>query len=280
MKKIKNYFLTFIICSAQFVFAQSEKPNLLLASIDQKDKFETNLKTESINNLSISAKPIDTVKSKWNVNFDVSLTSRFIWRGLELGEYPSIQPNATFSKGNFFAGIWSSHALSPAETAKGNITGYKEVIPYIGYGFKISKNSNLTLMLLDHYNPNFGDFLDFDSNAKTNRGEIRTLFNLGKFDFLGSADVINDPSDNTSIYIELGYTFDMPNDVKVRPLVSFTPSDNYYTIDGKADITQIGFITSKNVIISKSFSLPLKVDMIYNPDRKKLYTAFTVSVKF
>lgn len=226
----------------------------------------------------------ETDKPKWAVDFDVTFISRFIWRGLELGEYPSIQPNVTLSKGSFFTGIWSSHALAPAETAAGNITGYKEIIPYIGYGFKLSESSNLTLLVLDHYNPNAGGFFDYSRNGEdvpaTNRVELRTLFNAGNFDFFGAADVYNDPSGNVSIYLEFGYTLMLPKNVKVRPLVSFTPADNYYTTDGKADVTQVGFITSKAIDITDKLNLSAKVDMIYNPDRDNFYSAFGLTAKF
>jgi len=223
-------------------------------------------------------------KSQWSANFEVSFISRFIWRGLELGEYPSIQPNVTISKGSFFTGIWASHALAPAETAAGNITGYKEVIPYIGYGFKLSETSNLTLLVLDHYNPNAGGFFDYSRKGEdvpaTNRIELRTLFNAGNFDFFGAADVYNDPSDNVSIYLEFGYTITLPKDVKLRPLVSFTPADSYYTTDGKADVTQVGFITSKAINLTDKLNLSAKVDMIYNPDRDNFYSAFGFAAKF
>jgi Bacterial protein of unknown function (Gcw_chp) len=273
MKIIKFSLLALIISISQIAFAQSENNDQLLAKNTQKENpIGVNQNT--------STTPTDETKSKWNVNFEVSLTSRFIWRGLELGEYPSIQPNVTFSKGNFFTGIWASHSLAPAETPKGNITGYKEVIPYIGYGFKTGNNSKFTLMVLEHYNPNAGDFFKFENAKMTNRVEVRTLFNAGKFDFFGCADVVNDPSDNTSVYLEFGYTVDMPNDIKVRPLVSVVPTKSYYTTDGKANFTQIGFITSKDLKISDKFSLPVKVDMIYNPDRMKFYTSFTVTAKF
>jgi hypothetical protein len=133
---------------------------------------------------------------------------------------------------------------------------------------------------LNHYNPNAGGFFNFDSKLKKNRVELRVPISAGKFDIMGSADVYNDPSDNTSVYIELGYTFDVAQGVKVRPLASFTPTKNYYTTDGKANVTQLGFATMKEFKITNGITLPVKVEMVYNPDRKNFYSAFGVTAKF
>ncbi|MEM6771223.1 MAG: hypothetical protein AAF597_11620 [Bacteroidota bacterium] len=221
---------------------------------------------------------------KWAANFEVTFVSRFIWRGLRLGEYASIQPNVTVSKGKFFTGIWASHALALTVPEGSPTTDYKEVVPYVGFGFKFSENVSGSMLALGHYNPNAGGFLDYSRNgeltAPNNRVELRTLLQAGSFDFTGAADVMNDPTGNVTLYLEFGYTLTMPRNVKLRPLVSFTPTDNYYTSDGKADVTQIGLITAKSFSLSNQFDLTAKVDMIYNPDRDDFYTAFGLTAKF
>ncbi|MEM1356768.1 MAG: hypothetical protein AAGF89_01110 [Bacteroidota bacterium] len=226
----------------------------------------------------------EEMSSKWNLDFEVTFVSRFIWRGLRLGEYTSIQPSFTLSRANFFTGIWASHALALTVPANSTPNDYKEIVPYVGYSFKVAPKSSLTLLALGHYNPNVGGFFNYTREGEaiplTNRVELRTLFNAGKFDFVGAADVINDPSGNVSIYLEFGYTITMPREVKLRPVVSLTPSDNFYTIDGKADVTQIGVITSKAFSFTDKLSLAAKVDMIYNPDRDDFYSAFGLTAKF
>tara|TARA_R110001592_G_scaffold17726_2_gene74165 strand:+ start:2088 stop:2942 length:855 start_codon:yes stop_codon:yes gene_type:complete len=231
-------------------------------------------------------------ESEWNANFDVTVVSRFIWRGLILGDYPSIQPSVTFSKGNFFIGTWASYSLASAErggAASGQVAAaenYKEIIPYIGYSFKTGEESKLDLMVLTHYNPNVGGFFDFDNvpvgggGALTNRVELRAVYNVGKLDFFGGWDFYNDPTENSSLYLETGYTFDFSKGVKVRPFISGVANDNYYTTDGKADITQVGWYTSKSFSIGKEVSLSVKADMVYNPDRDQFNAAFGATFKF
>jgi hypothetical protein len=250
--------------------------------------------SEMANDESVNMKKDDAAKkSNWSVSADVTLTSRFIWRGLVLGDYPSIQPNVTFSNGGFFTGVWASYSLSRSESGGSASTqvpvsdNYKEIIPYVGYGFKLAENSNLSLIVLTHYNPNVGEFFNFDNRltsddpALTNRVEFRAIYNIGKFDAFLGWDFLNDPSsnDNTSLYLEFGYTVDMPKEIKVRPFVSFVPKDNYYTTDGKADVTQVGFYTSKSYNIGKELGLTLKLDAVYNPDRDQFNSAINATIK-
>ncbi|GAA3649834.1 hypothetical protein GCM10022397_38050 [Flavivirga jejuensis] len=262
---------------------------LTLSTTAQTEAVKENAKKEVKDSMSQDKEV--TKKNDWGVHFEVTLATRFIWRGLVLGDYPNIQPNVTFSNGGFFTGIWASYALSPAERGGASSSevpvaeNYKEIIPYVGYGGKVGENSNLTVMVLTHYNPNVGGFFDFNNTpegggaALTNRVELRTIYNVGKLDFFAGWDFINDPSDNSSLYLEMGYTFDFPKDIKIRPFISGVPNDNFYTTDGKADFTQVGWYTSKAFPIGKDINLALRADMVYNPNRDQFNAAFNATIK-
>lgn len=283
MKNIKYLLLFVIALSTQLSIAQEN-------NISEVNTEVVNDSSSVIQDQEEDQEEEET-KSEWKANFDATVVSRFIWRGIILGEYPSIQSSVTFSKGSFFAGVWASYSLSSAENggvASGEVAvaeNYKEIIPYIGYGFKMGEKSNLSLMFLTHYNPNVGGFFDFDNvpveggNAVNNRIEFRTIYTIGKFDFFGGWDFYNDPSGNSSLYLEAGYTFDFQKGIKVRPFVSGVPNDNYYTKDGKADFTQVGWYTSKSFTIGEDVGLSLKGDMVYNPDRDQFNAAIGATVK-
>jgi len=218
----------------------------------------------------------DSTKSNWNVGFDITVNSRFIWRGLVLGDHPNAQASVTFSNGGFFAGVWSSYPMAIGSAG----SNYKEIIPYIGYGGALGDNSNLTVMVLPHYDPNVGGFFKFDNDGATNRLELRAVYNVGKLDFFAGWDFYNSfPGSDSPLYLEMGYTIDMPNGVSVRPFISGSPNDNYYTVDGGADVTQMGWYTSKSYSISKDVGLTLKADMVYNPDRQEFNAAFNAIIK-
>ncbi|EDM44859.1 dihydroxyacetone kinase subunit DhaK [unidentified eubacterium SCB49] len=278
MKNIKYILLLTIAISTQLSIAQE----------NDISEANTDLVTGST---TATQDQEEETKTEWKANFDATVVSRFIWRGIILGEYPSIQSSVTFSNGGFFAGAWASYSLSSAENggaASGEVAvaeNYKEIIPYIGYGFKTGEESKLSLMVLTHYNPNVGGFFDFDNvpveggNAVNNRIEFRTMYNIGKLDFFGGWDFYNDPSGNSSLYLEAGYTFDFQKGISVRPFISGTPNDNYYTTDGKADLTQVGWYTSKSFSIGEDVGLSLKADMVYNPDRDQFNAAIGATVK-
>ncbi|MEL6140129.1 MAG: TorF family putative porin [Bacteroidota bacterium] len=217
-------------------------------------------------------------KSKITVNARATFVSRFIWRGLELGDQPHFQPEVTFGWNNFFVGAWASHALSPVAFDE-SIPGYKEVIPYIGYTFNFTSSSSLDVLIMDHYNPNFQNFGDWDDEGRGgNTIELRTILKAGNFDFLGSVNLYNDTEH--SAYLEFGYNFKLPNDFNVRPLVSLTPMESPFNGTDDFAFTQVGVITSKDIKITDHFTVPVKVDFIVNPELDKFYTAFGFGIVF
>ena len=38
--------------------------------------------------------------SKWDINPSADIVSRYVWRGIDFGGSPSIQPSLTFQNGN------------------------------------------------------------------------------------------------------------------------------------------------------------------------------------
>lgn len=212
-------------------------------------------------------------KVKVSASFTTTMNSRFIWRGLELGDHPHIQPSVTLSMGKFFVGAWASHGIGPVAFDT-NIPGYKEVIPYIGYTF----SSAFTLLILDHYNPNFGSISNFKDNGEgSNTIEARALFNFWKFDVLASINFYNDPK--YSNYLEIGYNATLNKGIKIRPLVSFTPTESPFNGTSEFAFTQVGVITSKDFNLTKEIGMTLRGDFIVNPNADKFYAAFGVAFK-
>ena len=86
----------------------------------------------------------------WSVGFAGELTSQFIWRGLELHDGPSFQPDVWLERGNVAIGIWSSWALDGE---------YHEVDTYISWYHELPVGE-LTLLATDYFYPkeDFGFF--------------------------------------------------------------------------------------------------------------------------
>ncbi|TPN87062.1 TorF family putative porin [Aquimarina algicola] len=278
MKNLKYILILTIILGLQPIIAQQAEDETaeVLETVSSNQKTTQEVQDENIVADASEQEEEEPKKSKWNVAYDLTLNSRFIWRGLVLGDHPNAQASVTFSNGGFFVGVWSSYPFAIASDAP----NYKEIIPYIGYGGKVGEKSNLAVMVLPHYDPNVGGFFDFDNDGATNRLELRAIYNIGKLDFFAGWDFYNSfPGSDAPLYLEVGYSIEMPNKITVRPFISGSPNDNYYTTDEKANVTQIGWYTSKSYSISKEVGLTLKADMVYNPDREEFNAAFNATIK-
>ena len=85
----------------------------------------------SINNLLAQQK--DTSK----INISTDFVSRYVWRGIDYGKTPSIQPTFLFTKGGFEIGAWG---------AFNTIGTYQEFDPYVKYTLK-----KITFTLSDYF---------------------------------------------------------------------------------------------------------------------------------
>ena len=61
------------------------------------------------------------------INVSVDLMSRYIWRGIDYGNAPSIQPTLSLTKGGFEIGSWG---------AFNTLGTYHELDPYAKYTIK------------------------------------------------------------------------------------------------------------------------------------------------
>lgn len=277
MKNFKYFSLVIILSfTSNLLFAQQNLAYIDFFNAEKKAVSAGN--ADNTNNDTDNPNAEESEKLKLEVNISATLISRFIWRGLELGDHPHIQPEVTFSYGNVFLGAWTSHGIAPVAFDQ-SIPGYKEVIPYVGVNLPISESFKITAMILDHYNPNFGKIGNWSNKGKgSNTLEARMIVKFWDFDLMGSVNFYND--EDHSNYVELGYTASLPNNYKVRPLVSFTPTKSLFNGTDDTAFTQVGIITSKDIRISDKLTIPIKVDFIVNPNLDKFFTAFGLGLKF
>ena len=93
--------------------------------------------------------------SSWTFSVAGELVSRFIWRGLELHDKPSLQPEALLEYGSLSFGLWTSLPLGGS---------YKEVDIYVSWYRQFSAGE-LTVTGTDYFYPgqpgDFGDFFNY-----------------------------------------------------------------------------------------------------------------------
>ncbi|MDD4032440.1 MAG: hypothetical protein PHS48_04250 [Bacteroidales bacterium] len=188
------------------------------------------------------------------VNGSVDLVSRYIWRGLEIGQAPSIQPDLSISRGAFTLGSWGAYRMSGP--------GILETDFYISgeFGF-------ITVALWDYWTFEEGRELNFFTFHEpstshllevqvTTSGGDRLPFNLlGSYFFYGA-----DPT--RSLYLELQFD----HQVRETSILAFAGAQAKGTYYGpKPGLVNVGCRVSRPIRITEHFSLPLSLSVIVNP---------------
>lgn len=191
---------------------------------------------------------------------NVDLMSRWIWRGLDFGHAPSIQPALTVSWKGFSLGAWGAYKL--------NGEGGQET------DFFLSKTiAFVTIAVWDYwsfYDTAGFNYFDYDKKTTAHLLEAQVLlsgnksipFNLLVSYFFYGADTSN------SIYMELQY-FHQFKPVDLVVFAGCQPKGTYYA--PKAAFVNIGCTVKKSIPVTDRFSLPLSLSLIFNPDVKSVY---------
>ena len=255
-----------------------------------------------LSNNKIHAQNKDT--SKINISTDV--VSRYIWRGMDYGNAPSIQPTLSYIKGGFEIGTWGAFATN------GN---YNEIDPYAKYTIK-----NVSIALTDYFIPclantsrhdlcpyNSNNFFDYKDNNTFTMDSVTNMFSgqttchtleasvqykgSDKFPFsilvatyiYGNDKKIKDTvfydaakskikqvdlKNQFSTYIELGYTVKCKNK-SFDIFLGFTPMKGAY--GNGMGVVNLGLTGYRTIKITNDFSLPLKASVITNPQASKIF---------
>jgi hypothetical protein len=187
----------------------------------------------------------------------VDIMSRYVWRGTDFGNSPSIQPDISYSAGNFTIGTWAAIATN------GNPDG-SEIDWYASYDISTGAGT-FSFMVTDYTFPEdpTGSYFSKSSHfIETALGyEGTESFPVS---FMAGVFVTND--DDYSIYSELGYSagaFDL--------FMGFTPAKSALYGTTKAGVIHTGIGTSKEVRFSDSFSLTLTGQIAVNPYAKDTF---------
>jgi hypothetical protein len=219
--------------------------------------------------------------SKLNIAADI--VSRYVWRGLDYGKAPSVQPTFSLTKGNFEIGSWGSI----------NILGtYHELDLYAKYTLK-----RITVAFTDYFihnesSPNNTHYFNYDSKLTTHafepslqyKGSEKFPISIFVAAFIYGNDRawgFDSEKDSTlenyySSYIELGYslkckenTFDL--------FIGFTPQAGAY--GNTFGVVNTGITGYKTIAITDKFSLPVKASLIANPQASNLYFVLGITLQ-
>ncbi len=212
------------------------------------------------------------------ISISVDLMSRYIWRGMDFGGSPSIQPGIEYNSGSFTLGAWGAFTT--------NLAGAQEVDLYISYAL----NDMFSLTFTDYFFPDETDatYKYFDYNDKTTGHVFEASLSFNGTDDLPltfliatnfhGADARRMNTDGSigkiqySTYAELGYSFN-----NLDAFIGFNLTNPDEDLDETGfygdsfGVTNLGISTSKDIKITDDFSLPLTVSLITNPQAQKIF---------
>lgn len=201
------------------------------------------------------------------ISIGADLVSRYVWRGLDYGASPSIQPYIKAGFGDFVLGVWGAYTKNTPD-----IPGVQEMDLYLNYTIK----DLVTVGVIDYFFPDeiFGyDYYEFrkDSSSHVIEGfaTFNGLENLPLTATLG-VNLYNDS--NNSIYLELGYSFSIID-------VFFGIGNGIYSTDTKFGVVNLGVSVSNEIRITESYGLPVSASLITNPNAKQIHLVFGISIQ-
>ena len=199
-----------------------------------------------------------SAKGAWTTGAD--FFNRYNWRGSDLGNSPVVQPTIKYVSGAFTAGAWGSYSTSSSTTAT-------EADLFMTYAFK----SGFSLTATDYYFPSepgsTGHYFNYGKN-KYQFFEISPSYTKGPFTITGNYFFANA---NNDVYLEADYAF---------KTVTFIlgGGNQMYTTNMNFNICNIGISTTKNVVLTDKFTLPLTGKVILNPDKQQIFFVFGFTI--
>lgn len=193
--------------------------------------------------------------SPWNLGAD--FYSSFVWRGMQNGSGPAIQPVLEHSSGSFTAGAWGSF----------DFRGYQEVDLYLSF----SLPSGFSLGITDYYSPDLRYF-DYSRESGSHAFEV-TLGFSGENLSLEADYILNEAggigSAGNDLYLQAGFSF--------RHLSIFVGAGNGWLLNDqetnqyRVKICNLGLEVSRTIKITDRFEIPVLGQLIFNPDREQLF---------
>ncbi len=247
-----------------------------------------------------SSEPYETVKAPAQFNLGADLVSRYIWRGRDYGNSPSVQPNISFSVAGFKIGAWGSYGLAQStkkinDTTLVNMGHYAELDLYVCYTYKW-----FTLQVTDFFFPNPLNANDGNKyynykNATTGHtlegclmfaGPEKFPLQLCVSTFFYGADKGKDSlgiygagsTNNYSTYIEAAYIFKLKKiGVDLKPFAAAIAFGSAWYGD-YAGFVNCGLTASKTIPITEKFSLPIYVSAITNPQAESVFLVVGITL--
>lgn len=219
------------------------------------------------------------------LNTGADIVSRYIFRGTDFGNSPSIQPTISLKCSDFEIGSWGAIATN---------SFYQELDLFAKYSF-----SGFSFIFTDYYIPSytgtpaspdtrFFNFKDkttahtFEAALAYQFGEKFPLKLFGSIFFYGNDkrwgyDEEKDSNEVTyySTYFEAGYPFVIKG-TNLDLFLGFTHIAGAF--GNTHGVVNLGLTATKNVKVTEFFTLPVKSSLIFNPQLSQVHFVFGLSL--
>ncbi len=218
-------------------------------------------------------------QSEVDMTVGVDYFNRYVWRGLDFANTPSLQPTLSLGFDGFETGIWGAYTLSNQQSES------DEIDFWVGYTHEIENAISISAVITDYYFPNVGiDFFNFnnyddeledgtpDPGAHTLEAGL-SLTGPESFPVTvsGYINFHNDAGNNT--YFQIDYPVKI-NETDLNIFMGATggSKDNsgYYGTDD-LQVINVGVQASREIVVTESFSVPLNISFIVNPNAEISY---------
>lgn len=201
--------------------------------------------------------------SKFSIGSD--FYSSYIWRGTKYGTGPAVQPSMKYTTNWLTIGAWGSFDFS----------GYQEADLFLSF----SLGSGINFGITDYYYPDL-QYSDFSRTSGSHAYELNAGFS--KWNFSLSANyVINEAggagSQGGDKYFQAGYSF--------RSFDIFLGAgDGWHTYNPEADknkfaVCNMGIGITNSIKITDSFRIPVKGEVIFNPDKEQMFLVMGFTIE-
>lgn len=235
----------------------------------------------------VSSNLFSQEKGSVSLGTGVDLVSSYNWRSVDFGNSPAIQPYISLEAYNFEFVAWGSYALIAQVEHEGKNVPFTEIDLLLKYAIPTSVGT-FTPGVVDFYYPyehmRFSDFKGVENEESNGAHWVNVeLAYTGPESFpvslLVDYGMHNDP--DKPIYFEVGYPVKI-SETDVNLFVGAAKGANkaslYGIEDSKLGVVNAGVTVTKNLTITKEFSLPVSTTFAMNPYLSKASLVLKISL--
>lgn len=233
-----------------------------------------------------------------SINTGLDIVSSYIWRSIDYGNSPAIQPYVALSIGNFEFTAWGSYALIAQQEVEtktiSEVEPFEEVtstknVPFTEidliarYDIETSIGT-FSPEVTDFYYPYLNQrYSDFKGDGEGQHWVNVALKYCGteKFPIMLTLDYAAHNDVDKPVYFEAGYPFSIgESEISVFAGVGKgkEKSDLYGLENDKVGFVNAGISFARQIKIANDFSLPVSTSFMMNPNASKAFLVFKISL--